>query len=123
VGESKAERQKWIDRAATEREVARRASRGSDDVSQEIRRQLLAHGQRGADALRDLLDAGQPVRLIVEPDGCGGARFTVKTVQEVSQTRGGVYVHGVVKSEEDVSESLLRVLEKGDWRIDQYWKP
>lgn len=123
MGESKEERRKWEGRAQTQREHERIAKRRTSGLPEEVRAQLSSLGQILADELGAVLDAGESVRLIVEPNLTGGATFTLKTVQMVQQTRRGVYLHGVVKHSGDVSEALRRVIQKGDWREDKYWKP
>lgn len=123
MGESKEERRKWEGREATQREHRRKNLTREAGLPAEVRVQLSTLGEILEDALGSVLDAGEPVKLIVEPDGRGGARFTLKTVRGVSAARRGVYLHGVVKHEADVSEALRRVIQKGDWREDQYWRP
>lgn len=123
MGESKSERLKWEGRAETQREHQRLIKSGTTSLPPQVRAELLALGQVLEDVLGDVLDSGEPVRLIVEPDLTGGATFTLKTVQGVSQARRGVYLHGKVKHAGDVSEALRRVILKGDWREDKYWRP
>jgi len=123
MGKGYSERIKYEERAQMERERERLAKRGTSNLPQEVRAQLSAAGQVLADELGAVLDAGESVRLIVEPNLTGGATFTLKTVQMVQQTRRGVYLHGVVKHAGDVSEALRRVIQKGDWREDKYWRP
>lgn len=123
MGENKRERAEWEARALPSQEQRRLDREAARERAAQVRAQLSTAQQIAEWALRDVLDAGEPVRLIVEPDGLGGARFTLKTVQGVSTSRRGVYMHGVVKNDGDVSETLLRILEKGDWRVDQYWVP
>lgn len=117
------ERIKHEERAQMERERQRIAKRGTSNLPEEVRAQLSSVGQVLTDELGGVLDAGESVRLIVEPDLTGGATFTLKTVQVVLQARRGVYLHGVVKHAGDVSEALRRVIQKGDWREDKYWRP
>lgn len=123
MGKGYSERIKHEERAQMERERAKSAKRPTSNLPAEVRSQLFAVGQVLEDELGRVLDAGESVRLIIEPTLTGGASFTLKTVQVVSETRYGVYLHGVVKHSGDVSEALRRVIQKGDWRVDKYWKP
>lgn len=123
MGESKDERRKWEGRAQSAREEERRRKQRETGVPAQVRAQLLAYSTVLEDALGDVLGSGESVKLIVEPDGRGGARFTLKTVQGVSTGRRGVYLHGLVSDAGDVPEAIRRVIEKGDWRVDRYWKP
>lgn len=123
MGKGYSEKIKYEERAQMERERERLAKRATSNLPEEVRAQLSSLSQVLEDALGSVLDAGESVRLVVEPNLTGGATFTLKTVQLVQQSRRGVYLHGVVKHAGDVSEALRRVIQKGDWREDKYWKP
>lgn len=89
----------------------------------EVRAQLPAVGQDAFDTLGGILGAGEPVKLLVDPNGTRGCTFTLKTVHLVSSARCGVYLHGNVPDERDVLTALLEAISRGNWRTDKYWKP
>jgi len=122
VGESKAERQKYLDREATRREIERKQRQADWPEGAGGGFDRLAASARGYDSLWSHLGSGEFRSLVYRPAGGGGGTFTLKAVLEVQQTAYGVYMYGGLKHAVDLPGLLDSLLLRADWREDKYWR-
>lgn len=64
-----------------------------------------------------LIRSGSLTRLIIRGDDLVGFTFTVKAVLP---GQGAVYVHGNVRTSQEMARTIDQVIDKGRWHTDRY---
>lgn len=98
-------------------------ARGEPPAPPAARPRVSAHRGHSYDDFGDLVASGDFTGLVVRGDDFCGFTFTLKAVLVLRSRPFGVYMHGTCKTSAEVMPLIDRLLRKGDWHEDKYYKP
>lgn len=109
-------------RKATEARNASPSKPADQPASPPARPRVSAYRGQGFDDFGDLVASGDFSGLVVRGDELCGYTFTLKAVLTVRARSVGVYMHGAVKTCAEIMPLIDRLLRKGDWHEDKYFR-